>query len=297
MTTSTRRTTILLLARRVDASYRSIAAHLAGDIGITVHELDEIAGTSADFEPATTVIMTIGGDGTFLVGARWASRLGVPVFGINTGRLGFLAELDPHDLQYAIEAIYNGDYEEVHRPLIITVLRTANEEAVWMHTSLNDVVLRTQEIAVAHFDLSVNDEPCAEIDGDGLIIATPTGSTAYAMSAGGPIIVPDLPCMLLVPLAPHALMPRSLVIGPASVVRVTVHGGAVLAAADATHTWHVEDGSTLQAHLDGTVTSLHFLSSPSFMTRLHDTMLFGAPLRIRDVSRHHRSSHRVSERT
>ncbi len=297
MTSSTRRTTILLLARRVDASLRTVASQLAADIGLTVHDLDESGGTAEAFDPASAAIMTIGGDGTFLVGARWAARLGVPVFGINTGRLGFLAELDPHDLQHALEAVWNGAYEEIHRPLIITALRTAEDEAVWMHTSLNDVVLRTQEITVAHYDLRVNGEPCAEIDGDGLIIATPTGSTAYAMSAGGPIIVPDLPCMLLVPLAPHALMPRSLVIGPSSVVQVTVHGTSVLAAVDATHTWHVADGSTLEARLDGTVTTLHFASSPTFMTRLHDTMLFGAPLRIRDLARHQRSSHRVSERT
>jgi NAD+ kinase len=162
-----------------------------------------------DMNQATDLIVVVGGDGSLLSAARMATHVGVPVIGINRGRLGFLTDISPLDLEVALKAVLNGHYQEETR-FLLALDRPGDP----IHnTALNDIVLsRASETHLIAFDVYVNQQFVSHYRADGLIIATPTGSTAYALSAGGPIMHPDLNALVIVPLFSHSLSSRPLVV-------------------------------------------------------------------------------------
>jgi NAD+ kinase len=168
-------------------------------------------------------VLTLGGDGTLLRGARLAARLGVPVVGVNLGHLGFLTSVPVLDLAVALEALTRGDYREDRRmTLEASVVHADGSPGDTFH-AVNDVVLHKAGVArVIRVQLSVEagtlQDDVGSFSGDGVIVATPTGSTAYSLSAGGPIISPSVPCLLLTPICPHTLAVRPLVIPAGDVV-------------------------------------------------------------------------------
>lgn len=161
------------------------------------------------------LIIAVGGDGTMLYAARLASDSGVPLLGVNRGRLGFLADVSPDDMLDSVSHILDGDYTRDSRLQLEATLRHPDgsyESAI----ALNDVVLQRRETGrMVDFETCVGDHYVNTHAGDGLIVATPTGSTAYALSCGGPIIEPQLDAVVVVPVCPHTLTDRPIVI-PAS---------------------------------------------------------------------------------
>lgn len=157
------------------------------------------------------LIVVVGGDGSLLSAARMAVRVGVPVIGISRGRLGFLTDISPDDIEAQLGAILQGHYVEEHRSLLHT--RISDEEQVYFQgDSLNDVVLsRGNETHLIEFDVYIDQQFVSHYRSDGLILSTPTGSTAYALSAGGPIMHPQLNAMVMVPMFSHSLSSRPLV--------------------------------------------------------------------------------------
>ncbi len=154
------------------------------------------------------LIIVIGGDGSLLYTAHSASTLGVPVLGINRGRLGFLTDISPKDMDHQILAILNGDYQIEERFLL-----QASHGDHPKHDALNDVVLYAGSIArMIEFELYIDKQFVYSLRSDGLIIATSTGSTAYALSAGGPIVHPGLQAVVITPLSPHTLTSRPIVV-------------------------------------------------------------------------------------
>lgn len=158
------------------------------------------------------LIVVVGGDGSLLSAARMAIKVNVPVIGINRGRLGFLTDISPLDLERQLGEVLSGAYEEEHRFLLQTSIH--DEQSVYFQgDALNDVVLsRGNETHLIEFDVYVNRQFVSHFRSDGLIIATPTGSTAYALSAGGPIMHPQLNAMVIVPMFSHSLSSRPLVV-------------------------------------------------------------------------------------
>lgn len=156
---------------------------------------------------ACDVAIALGGDGTILHCAKRAAAFGKPVLGINSGRLGFMAGLEMNELT-ELSRLLSGDYEVEQRMLLDVVVRSA--EGTVSAQALNEAVVsrgalsRMVEIAVCN-----NGEPVATYQADGVIVATPTGSTAYSLSAGGPMVDPTLDCLLLTPVCPHSLYARS----------------------------------------------------------------------------------------
>lgn len=151
-----------------------------------------------------TFAVAIGGDGTLLKCARYYSKLCTPVFGFNMGRLGYLSQALPNELDYVIEKIKNKDYRLEERLMLCS---SANNIA------LNDMVIKKEINArTSVLDLYIDNKPVCSYMADGLIISTPTGSTAYALSAGGPVITPALDCFLIVPICPHTLTARPIVV-------------------------------------------------------------------------------------
>ena len=178
--------------------------------------LDDAAlGAAAD------LVIAAGGDGTILRALALAAPVGVPVLGVNLGRLGFLAEIDPPELDRALEAITSGDYNIEGRLALDCRLETADGEA--RVRASNDLVLgRAPGFGQAAFAVSAGRELFARYAADAIIVSTPTGSTAYSLSAGGPVVSPVIHAMLVTPLASHSWFNRSLVVGATEELRIDV---------------------------------------------------------------------------
>jgi NAD+ kinase len=174
-----------------------------------------------DLVPAVDLVVAVGGDGTLLHAARHVAGRNVPLLGVNRGRLGFLTDISPEHMLQAIDAILAGDYLSGHRSMLsASVDGRAVDDALF---AVNDVVLQKGEIGrMLDFTTVVDGVYVNTHRGDGLIVATPTGSTAYALSCGGPIIQPNVNALVMVPICPHTLSDRPLVLPSTSTVRVSL---------------------------------------------------------------------------
>ena len=158
------------------------------------------------------LVIAIGGDGTMLYAGRLARETETPVLGINRGRLGFLADVTPDEMIASVEQVLGGDFTRDSR-LLLEARLTKKSGKVLTAFALNDVVLKRRETGrMVDFSTYVDGEFVNTHSGDGMIVATPTGSTAYALSCGGPIIAPQLDAVVIVPVCPHTLTDRPIVI-------------------------------------------------------------------------------------
>jgi len=172
------------------------------------------------FPADITLAVIVGGDGTFLGAARFYANLGVPLFGINTGRLGFLAQITPEEIEVSFKKLLEGKFKIEER----LMLEVSAEDSDYKQLSLlnmpsksclalNDIVIRGEPVSrSSKLSLSIDGRKVCDYLSDGLIISTPTGSTAYTLSAGGPVVTPDLEVFVIVPICPHALTSRPIVI-------------------------------------------------------------------------------------
>jgi NAD+ kinase len=170
----------------------------------------------ADMPSCSDMIIVIGGDGTMLGAARLASTYDIPLLGINLGGLGFITEVYQNELFEALDSILNGECPEEKR-MMLECTHTRDGKPLGTYTALNDIVINNGPLGtVIDLETSVNDLHVARFKADGLILASPTGSTAYSMSAGGPIVFPTLECITMTPICPHTLTNRPIVL-PADV--------------------------------------------------------------------------------
>jgi NAD+ kinase len=165
-------------------------------------------------------VVVLGGDGTFLSAIRWIQDTGVPIMGMNLGAFGFLTESSANRLFPIMEDIISGTFTTEERILLSAkVLRDG--EAVTCQTVLNDVVINKEALArIAHIKTSIDDYYLTTFKADGLIVATPTGSTAYSLSAGGPIVHPSLKTIILTPICPFTLTNRPLILPDTVIVKI-----------------------------------------------------------------------------
>lgn len=168
------------------------------------------------------LVIVVGGDGSFLNAARTVVPYKVPMLGINRGRLGFLADIIPDEIQLHLREILKGSYVEEHRALLqASIIR--NGETLATYSALNDMVLYSGSLArMIEFEVYIDGQYVLRQRSDGLITATPTGSTAYALSAGGPILYPTLKAFVLVPMFPHILTSRPIVVEDSSKIEIRV---------------------------------------------------------------------------
>jgi NAD+ kinase len=175
--------------------------------------------------PGADLAIAVGGDGTLLGVARIAATHSVPLVGINLGTLGFLTDVPKDELTELINAILDGRYTEEKRLMLDAEVKR-DDEIVFEAVALNDVVISRGAMGtMIEFAVAVDGEFIYSLRADGLIIATPTGSTAYALSSGGPILHPTLPAISLVPISPHTLSNRPIAIASTSEVRVKLIRG------------------------------------------------------------------------
>ncbi|WP_204153024.1 NAD(+) kinase [Leptolyngbya sp. CCY15150] len=163
------------------------------------------------FDADMDFAMVLGGDGTVLAAARQVAPTGVPLLTINTGHMGFLTEAYLNQLPQAIDCVLSGDYTIEHRVMLV-VQMFHNDQLAWEALCLNEMVLHREPLtSMCHFEIAIGRHAPVDIAADGVIVSTPTGSTAYALSAGGPVIAPGVPVLQLIPICPHSLASRALV--------------------------------------------------------------------------------------
>jgi NAD+ kinase len=173
----------------------------------------------------TDLLMTLGGDGTFLAGARLAGPRGIPVLGVNLGRLGFLTELDADQLDDGVEKFIAGKHRIEERTILQVELRRG-QRRIARSMGLNEVVVnRAEDARMLRVQIEVGEQGVGVIDADGVIVATATGSTAYALATGGPILEPTLHELLLVPMNPFALTVRPIVFPPQQDITLSIVRG------------------------------------------------------------------------
>lgn len=188
--------------------------------------------TVADLAASADIILSFGGDGTFLKSAHEVGDRGTPILGVNIGRLGFLAEIEVGQVNETIQRIEAGNYRIESR--MVLEARIQNGQHFDLSWALNEFVIeRSGSAKLMSIDVLVDGTPLNTYWADGLIIATPTGSTAYSLSTGGPIIVPGCQTMILTPIAPHTLTVRPIVLPDSSIIEARIpadHQPYVLAA-------------------------------------------------------------------
>ena len=215
-------------------------AHFLADEGLDVgfdRETAQATGVAgfdlldpSEFGRACDLVVVVGGDGTMLGIARDVARHGLPLVGINQGRLGFITDVPANHWRDALAPMVRGDYEEEHRRMLEGEV-WRDGERIFAGLSLNDVVVnRGASSGMLEVRVDVGDEFVANIRADGLIVATPTGSTAYALSAGGPIVHPSIAGWVVVPIASHTLSNRPIVLPDTGEVRIGVVAGRDLSA-------------------------------------------------------------------
>ena len=182
----------------------------------------DYAPVEADLIQGLDLAVSLGGDGTMLRTVDLVSETDVPVLGVNVGHLGYLTEVEPDDLYVYLERWLDGDFG-IERRTTIDVTMERITGALVSRSALNDVVLRSTRGAHAvQAGMDLSGEPFLTYVADALIVATPTGSTAYNLSARGPIASPDIPALIVTPVAPHLLFDRSLVLSPDAEIRLSI---------------------------------------------------------------------------
>lgn len=217
--------------------------------------------------------IVLGGDGTMLQAAASVFGKDIPIIGVNLGTMGYLAEVERSGIEAAIDRLMSGDYDIGERMMIRGVISTAPEE---VHHSLNDIVIaRCSSLRVIPFNIYVNGHFLNRYESDGIIIATPTGSTGYNMSAGGPVTEPHSRVMLMTPICPHTMGSRTIVLSPDDVVKVELddyRGTADLfveTTFDGMYHRKLRPGESIDITSSSHKTKVVRLNSESFLETLH----------------------------
>ncbi|MDO5135857.1 MAG: NAD(+)/NADH kinase [Eubacteriales bacterium] len=226
----------------------------------------------------TQCIMVLGGDGTLLQAARDVVHLGIPLLGINLGTLGYLAEVDRHSIYPALDQLMRGDYELEERMMLEGIVYRG-EEVIGRDLALNDIVIgREGPIRVVRFNNFVNDEYLNSYNADGIILSTPTGSTGYSLSVGGPIVSPSGSMLIMTAIAPHTLNSRSIVFPASDVITVEMGEGRHrdcergLAVFDGDTAIHMVTGDRIVVRRAGVKTKIVKLNHLSFVEVLRCKM-------------------------
>jgi NAD+ kinase len=262
----------------------STLRRLAPDLGLELSYEEELrpeAGQNAAAIDASTVdaMLTLGGDGTLLRAAETARPVGVPLLGVNLGHVGFLAEAEQESLNEALRAIADRDYE-VEERMTVDAVAFVNGAEIARSWALNEVsVEKSSRERILEVVLEVDCRPLSAFGCDGVLCSTPTGSTAYAFSAGGPILWPQVQALLLVPSNAHALFARPMVISPDSQVAIEIQltGPPAVLDCDGRRTAALPPGARVEVTQGATPVRMVRLDGRPFTDRL--VRKFDLPIR------------------
>jgi NAD+ kinase len=199
---------------------KGVKVYVEKELGMKIGHPNSILHT--ELPESVDMVLVFGGDGTFLRVSRLVSKYGIPILGVNLGGLGFLTEITIEELYPMMEFLISGEYEVEKREMLsATIHRKA--ERIGNYVVLNDVVINKGAVArIIDLATYINGTHVTTFKADGIILSTPTGSTAYSLSAGGPIVYPTLPLTIITPICPHTLTDRPLVVSNDATIRVKV---------------------------------------------------------------------------
>lgn len=224
-------------------------------------------------------IVTLGGDGTILTAARQAAPCGIPILGVHMGRFGFIAETHPTDLFENLEEIIAGQVRIEERLMVrADILR--EEQCIQSGFGLNDVILKTKMAHLVNMKTRIGGAHFATYPADGVIVATPTGSTGYALSAGGPLIAPCVEAFVLVPICPHTLSARPIVVPSDETIEIEVDtdGHEVILAIDGIEPVALETGDRIVIQQAPHRTRLIIVDHTTFYAKIRNRYLYGERL-------------------
>lgn len=221
------------------------------------------------------LVIAVGGDGTFLRVAREVAFMGLPILGLNLGYKGFLAGIEVGTLGKCLKKLICGDYSIEERLMLqTTVLR--NDESVFFSQSLNDVIISRGPFSrIIKLDTFINNDFLESYPGDGLIIATPTGSTGYSLSAGGPVVNPSLQVLVITPICPHLLYQRSVIVNREDLVSVIVATSSadIFLTLDGQEGFALKHNDTIRVKRAASVTRVITFAESNFYKTLHNKLL------------------------
>ena len=230
-----------------------------------------------ELDASFDIMISIGGDGTILRAITFIKNLGIPIIGINTGRLGFLATIPVNDIEIAIQNIINGKYRISERSLLTIETSVENKDIDSMNFALNEIaVSRKNTTSMITVETFLDGEYLTSYWSDGLIISTPTGSTGYSLSCGGPVITPETKSFVITPIAPHNLSARPLIIPDATEIQLKVPGReeSHLVSLDS-RIATLENGTIIKIKKAPFTIKMVDLLNESFLTTLRKKLLWG----------------------
>ena len=255
---------------RVNRDFASLAESLAG----RSFAPDELYDDASQIDDRAQVMVSYGGDGTFLDCVRMLGGRPVPIIGINSGRLGFLANVSKRHLETAFRDLRKGNYSVVSR----TLIRAEGDfgSSPEYSFAFNELAIQRQSPNMISTTVFVNDEMIATYWGDGVLVSTPAGSTAYSLSVGGPVVAPDCRCFLISPIAPHNLTMRPVVIPDTAVIRICVATrGTDFSVSLDNQTYSAADGASFRIVKADKSIFLVRLQNISFYDTLRNKMMWG----------------------
>lgn len=251
-------------------------------VSLKIKEADWMNDVSPDAEEATDIpgdvdcMIVLGGDGTVLQAARETKKLFIPIVGVNLGTLGYMTEVEPAHLEEALDKLIAGDYIKESRMMLNGKVKFHCDKEFEEGWALNDIVIsRRGSIQMLRLDIYVNGQFLHRYKADGMIVATPTGSSSYSLSAGGPFVEPDAKLIMLTAICPHSLNHRSIVLKPEDVIEIEIPTGregqkqTVEANFDGSHKISMCTGDRIRIVQSEKITEFLRLSQVSFMEILH----------------------------
>ena len=234
--------------------------------------------TAPNFDKDVKFAIVLGGDGTVLSAFRQLAPYGIPLLTVNTGHMGFLTETYLSHLDEALDKLITQDYKVENRSMLaVRVFR--NDRLLWEALSLNEMVLHREPLtSMCHFEIKIGEHAPVDVAADGIIISTPTGSTAYSLSAGGPVVTPEVPVLQLAPICPHSLASRALVFSDRQAVNIfPATANRMVMVVDGNGGCYILPEDRIEVEKSVYPASFIRLQSPEFFRVLREKLGWGLP--------------------
>jgi len=247
--------------------------------------LFKILGEGYDYSSRSTLfksvdmIISFGGDGTILHTARLSAGTGKPIMGVNLGKVGFLAEISPDEIGHVAERLKSGDYEILKRMAF-----SAKTNAGKDYFALNDIVIdRSSDTRILEFSAAVDGKHAGDFNADGIIVSTPTGSTAHSVSAGGPLVMPECDVIILTPICPHSLTFRPMIIDGSREVRLDIVKGVARMAVDGQSFVDISAGGQVTIKRHKKPVKIARFKDKTYFDILHTRLNWGVSLKLKNA--------------
>ncbi len=246
-------------------------AGCSAQVNVSGKEVNGVYTDPAMIPADTQCVIVIGGDGTLIAAARDTIELSLPILGINTGKLGFLADVEPYMLDEAVSALVNENFEIEERMMLSGTVTGKDGKARGVSRALNDVVInRKGSLRVIEYGIWVNDKFLSSFTADGIIVCTPTGSTGYSLSAGGPIIEPMSNIICITPICPHTLNTRSIVLSDEAAIRIETSDDETEVNFDGRVAVSLAESDSVDIRRSSHAAKIMRITKESFLTALSD---------------------------